>query len=158
MRASPPTRGNALTYWLAALYHEEVRPRLTVAAGTMLFAAGLLGCEDAGKKPVQARVTALAPAAAPHAPVELAPLPVLNPPRRYYVWLLPPVPSGKDYLIQKFPALKADQFTVMGYGESKPLVPNKGALNMAKNRRVEFVVQNKEVLRREVEKRKLLKP
>src|SRR5437870_12906851 len=67
----------------------------------MLFAAGLLGCEDAGKKPVQARVTALAPAAAPHAPVELAPLPVLNPPRRYYVWLLPPVPSGKDYLIQK---------------------------------------------------------
>ena len=64
----------------------------------------------------------------------------------------------KNYLIQKFPALKADQFTVMGYGESKPLVPNKGALNMAKNRRVEFVVQNKEVLRREVEKRKLLKP
>ncbi|PYU54598.1 MAG: lytic transglycosylase [Acidobacteria bacterium] len=90
-----------MTYWLAALYHEEVRPRLSVAAGTMLFAAGLLGCEDAGKKPVQARVTALAPAAAPHAPVELAPLPVLNPPRRYYVWLLPPVPSGKDYLIQK---------------------------------------------------------
>src|SRR5438067_1915037 len=101
VRASPPTRGNALTYWQPALYHEEVRPRLNVAAGTMLFAAGLLGCQDAGKKPLHARVPALAPAAAPQAPVELAPLPVLNPPRRYYVWLLPPVPSGKDYLIQK---------------------------------------------------------
>jgi len=33
--------------------------------------------------------------------VELALLPVLNPPHRYYVRLLPPVPSGKDYLIQK---------------------------------------------------------
>src|ERR1700704_6362367 len=75
--------------------------RLHIAAGTLLFAAGLLGCEDAGKKPVQARVPALAPAAAPQAPAELAPLPVLNPPRRYYVWMLPPVPAGKDYLIQK---------------------------------------------------------
>src|ERR1700687_6516482 len=75
--------------------------RLHIAAGIVLFAAGLMGCEDAGKKPVQARVPALAPAAAPQAPVELAPLPVLNPPRRYYVWLLPAVPSGKDYLIQK---------------------------------------------------------
>src|SRR6266446_2051638 len=75
--------------------------RLHIAAGTLLFAAGLLGCEDAGKKPVQARVPALAPTAAPLAPVELAPLPVLNPPHRYYVWLLPAVPDGKDYLIQK---------------------------------------------------------
>jgi len=50
---------------------------------------------------VQARVPALAPAAAPQAPVELAPLPVLNPPRRYYVWLLPAVPDGQDYLVQK---------------------------------------------------------
>src|SRR5260370_7793372 len=79
--------------------------RLHIAAGALLFAAGLLGCEDAGKKPVQARVPALttAPEAAnaKQAPVELAPLPILNPPRRHYVRLLPPVPSGKDYLIQK---------------------------------------------------------
>src|SRR6266853_3333343 len=70
---------------------------------TFLFAMALAGCEDAGKKPVQARVPALAraPAATRQAAVELAPLPVLNPPRRHYVWLLPPVPSGKDYLIQK---------------------------------------------------------
>src|SRR6266853_3991093 len=70
---------------------------------TFLFAMALAGCEDAGKKPVQARVPALAraPAATRQAAVELAPLPVLNPPRRHYVWLLSPVPTGKDYLIQK---------------------------------------------------------
>lgn len=28
-------------------------------------------------------------------------LPVVNAPRRQYVWLLPPLPGGKDYLIQK---------------------------------------------------------
>src|SRR5260370_21290599 len=79
--------------------------RLHIAAGTLLLAAGLLGCEDAGKKPVLARVPALAPAPeaanAKQAPVELAPLPILNPPRRHYVRLLPPGPSGTDYLIQK---------------------------------------------------------
>src|SRR5713226_1420507 len=76
--------------------------RLHIAAGTLLFAAGLVGCEDAGKKPVQARVPALAPSAAPQqAPTELALLPVQNPPRRQYVRLLPPIPTGKDYLIQK---------------------------------------------------------
>src|SRR6267154_4545043 len=75
--------------------------RLHIAAGTVLFAVGLLGCEDAGKKPVQAKVPALAPAATPQAQAELALLPVVNPPHRYYVWLLPAVPDGKDYLIQK---------------------------------------------------------
>ena len=78
---------------------------LQIAAGTLLFAAELLGCEDAGKKSVQAHVPALAPgpqsANAKQAAVELTPLPILNPPRRHYVWLLPPVPSGKDYLIQR---------------------------------------------------------
>src|SRR5260370_37503395 len=78
-----------------------MRRRLSIAAGTLVIAAALLGCEDAGKKPLQARVPALARAAAPQTPMELALLPVLNPPRRHYVWLLPPIPSGKDYLIQK---------------------------------------------------------
>jgi hypothetical protein len=36
------------------------------------------------------------------------------------------------------------------------LVPNTNDLNMAKNRRVEFVVLNKDVLRREVQRRRLL--
>src|SRR5260370_25147676 len=76
--------------------------RLQIAAGTLLLAAGLVGCEDAGKKPVQARVPALGPWAAPQqAQTELALLPVQNPPRRQYVRLLPPIPTGKDYLIQK---------------------------------------------------------
>jgi membrane-bound lytic murein transglycosylase D len=80
-----------------------MRQRFSFAAGILFLAAGLLGCEDAGKKPVQAQVPALAPAnsTAPQAPVELALLPVQNPPHRYYVWLLPPVPSGRDYLIQR---------------------------------------------------------
>ncbi|HYM80690.1 MAG TPA: OmpA family protein [Candidatus Limnocylindria bacterium] len=60
------------------------------------------------------------------------------------------------YLTNKFPNLKADQFSVRGYGESRPLVPNTNTLNMSKNRRVEFVVQNKDVLKREVERRRLL--
>ncbi|HEX7077161.1 MAG TPA: OmpA family protein [Candidatus Eisenbacteria bacterium] len=61
-----------------------------------------------------------------------------------------------DYLLKGFPNLKPDQFSAKGYGESKPLVPNTSPLNMAKNRRVEFVVLNKDVLKRESEKRKLM--
>jgi outer membrane protein OmpA-like peptidoglycan-associated protein len=60
------------------------------------------------------------------------------------------------YVTQKFPDLKADQFTAVGYGESKPLVPNTSALNMAKNRRVEFKVLNDEILKREREKQRVL--
>src|SRR5204863_8902746 len=59
------------------------------------------------------------------------------------------------YLVQKFP-LKTEQVTEKGYGESEPLVPNTNDLNRAKNRRVEFVVMNKDVLKREVQKRRLL--
>ena len=44
-----------------------------------------------------------------------------------------------------------------GYGKTRPIAPNTNDLNMAKNRRVEFVVQNKDVLKKEVEKRRLLK-
>src|SRR5258708_24221757 len=83
-----------------------MRQRLSIAAVTLLLATGFIGCEDAGKKPVQARVRALtpAPSAPQQAPVELALLPVVNPPHRYYVRLLPPVPSGKDYFVQRVKA------------------------------------------------------
>jgi outer membrane protein OmpA-like peptidoglycan-associated protein len=62
--------------------------------------------------------------------------------------------SVEDYLVSNF-KLDPGQFTVKGYGESKPLVPNTSAANMARNRRVEFVVQNKDVLKKERETRKL---
>jgi OOP family OmpA-OmpF porin len=64
--------------------------------------------------------------------------------------------SVLNYLAAKFPDLKPEQFTVKGYGEARPVAPNTNALNMAKNRRVEFVVTNKDVLKREVERRRLL--
>ena len=64
--------------------------------------------------------------------------------------------SVLTYLTQKYPDLKPGQFTAKGYGESRPLVPNTSDLNMAKNRRVEFVVMNRDVLRREVQRRRLL--
>jgi OOP family OmpA-OmpF porin len=61
-----------------------------------------------------------------------------------------------SYLIRKFPNLKSGQYSVRGYGESKPIAPNTTALNLAKNRRVEFVVVNKDVLKRQVQRRRLL--
>src|SRR5260370_12206110 len=92
--------------------------RLHIAAGALLFAAGLLGCEDAGKKPVQARVPALATAPeaanAKQAPVELAPFPLLNPTRRHYVRLFPPFPPRKIHLftkIHKHPSTQSPTFS-----------------------------------------------
>src|SRR5712692_2253763 len=102
LRASPPIREKALTRMQAPPYHGEMQLRLYLATGAILVSGGLSGCEDAGKKPVQARVLALAPkaTAAAQAPPELPALPLANPARRF-VSLLPPVPAGKDYLIQK---------------------------------------------------------
>jgi len=80
-----------------------MRQRLSIAAVTLLLVVGFMGCEDTGKKQVKASVPALkaTSAAAQQLPVELALLPVVNPPHRYYVRLMPAVPSGKDYLIRK---------------------------------------------------------
>ncbi len=60
------------------------------------------------------------------------------------------------YVMRKYPTLQASQFKVKGYGLSKPVAPNTTDLGRAKNRRVEFVVVNKEVLKKEIEKRHLL--
>lgn len=57
------------------------------------------------------------------------------------------VTSVRNYLLKNFPKLEATQLVAKGYGESQPLVPNTGPANMAMNRRVEFKVLNKEVLK-----------
>ena len=57
--------------------------------------------------------------------------------------------SVRDYLLNKFPELDPGQFTAVGYGERQPIASNTTALGMAKNRRVEFKVLNKEALRKE---------
>jgi outer membrane protein OmpA-like peptidoglycan-associated protein len=61
------------------------------------------------------------------------------------------------YLSGKYAGLDSTRFVVKGYGKDKPLVPNTTVENRAQNRRVEFVVQNKDVLMKEVESRRLLK-
>jgi len=80
-----------------------VKLRLYLAIGAILLSGGSSGCEDAGKRPVQARVPALAPTttAAAQAPPELPVLPLANPAGGRPVSLLPLVPPGKEYLIQK---------------------------------------------------------
>ena len=46
--------------------------------------------------------------------------------------------SVKAYLIGK--GVPAERLTAKGFGESQPLLPNTGAKNRAKNRRVVFVI------------------
>jgi OOP family OmpA-OmpF porin len=61
----------------------------------------------------------------------------------------------QTYLLQKYPTLDPGQYTTKGYGESRPLAPGNDQASWALNRRVEFVVLNKDVLKHEVEKRRL---
>jgi len=58
-----------------------------------------------------------------------------------------------SYLTQKNPTLDASHFTAVGYGPDVPVASNGTALGRAKNRRVEFRVTNKDVLKIEREKR-----
>jgi outer membrane protein OmpA-like peptidoglycan-associated protein len=59
----------------------------------------------------------------------------------------------QNYILSHHSELKADQYTVAGYGSSKPVATNKTPEGKAQNRRVEFQVLNKDVLRQEIEKR-----
>lgn len=65
--------------------------------------------------------------------------------------------SVMDYLRGKFAGLGESQYTVMGYGESQPVAKNTTRDGRALNRRVEFKVLNTDVLKKEVEQRKLLR-
>ena len=64
--------------------------------------------------------------------------------------------SVLGYLEQKYPLLDASHFTAVGYGPDVPVASNGTALGRAKNRRVEFRVTNKDVLKIEREKRHLV--
>jgi membrane-bound lytic murein transglycosylase D len=79
------------------------RPWLLGSAA--LLVAGVCGCEDAGKKPVQAHVPALAQAKTATATAQTATalpqLPLRNSLAKPVAPLLPPVPGGKDYLIAR---------------------------------------------------------
>ena len=55
----------------------------------------------------------------------------------------------KGYLMGRFPAIHPERLTVRGYGASKLLVPAASELSSTKNRRVEFVVLNPDVLRKQ---------
>lgn len=61
------------------------------------------------------------------------------------------------HLVRACPALDRTRFAVRGYGRSRPVVPNTSAENMARNRRVEFVVLNPQALQRVIERRRPLR-
>ena len=103
LRASPPHTGESVDRVLAPPYHGEMKPWLSVGAVAILVSSGMAGCDEAAKRPLQARVPALALAvtAAAQATPEFPDLPLTNPAGRRIVWLLPPVPGAKEYLIKK---------------------------------------------------------
>jgi outer membrane protein OmpA-like peptidoglycan-associated protein len=57
--------------------------------------------------------------------------------------------SVRAYLLAHFPEFTPGQLTARGFGESAPLVANDSEAHMQMNRRVEFTVLNKEMLRRD---------
>jgi OOP family OmpA-OmpF porin len=57
--------------------------------------------------------------------------------------------SVRAYLLAHFPQFTPAQLTAKGFGESEPLVPNDSDEHRATNRRVEFKVLNKEMLKRD---------
>ena len=101
----PPEDFQTLTEVQGPPYHGEMSRRPATLAFTVLLSAAVCGCEDAGRQPIRADVPALRPAAgntaAAQAPPLLPALPLTHPTPTAQASLLPPVPSGKDYLIRQ---------------------------------------------------------
>lgn len=57
------------------------------------------------------------------------------------------------YLFQNNPDINPKNFSLTGYGDTVPLVKNTSTANRARNRRVEFKVQNSDVLSQERQRR-----
>lgn len=57
--------------------------------------------------------------------------------------------SVRAYLLAHFSQFSRTQLTAKGFGESAPIAPNTTAEGMQANRRVEFVVLNREILKRQ---------
>src|SRR5690242_13120918 len=94
-----------------------MKQQVLLAVGTIVMTAIALGCEDAARKPVQAHVPgtpvpgsqvaqSTKPVTVPtkttqQTPPVLAQLPLIDPKRPQAKSLLPPIPEGKAYLVQK---------------------------------------------------------
>jgi outer membrane protein OmpA-like peptidoglycan-associated protein len=64
--------------------------------------------------------------------------------------------SVVDYLVREFPGLAREQFQAIGHGNRIQVAPGKDPASLAKNRRVEFVVVNREAAKRQIETKHLL--
>ena len=96
-----------------APYHEEMRLLTPFLAASAFLSVGWAGCDDAARKPVQAKVAALQPATAgagkttaqvnqhPVDPNSVPPLPLWTANRKPLRPLLPAVPDGKTWLIAR---------------------------------------------------------
>lgn len=105
----PPLCRKALTRAWAGPYHGKMRRTrpypYAYMATTLLLALALSGCVDAVRRPVPAPVAAFASSTATAqegaTPATLASLPLWNRARKPIVSVLPTIPSGKEYLIQR---------------------------------------------------------
>lgn len=59
-----------------------------------------------------------------------------------------------EYLKANFPEIKPENFTVKGYGESKPIAANDTVEGREKNRRVEFRCLNEKEFKKEIDRRR----
>jgi outer membrane protein OmpA-like peptidoglycan-associated protein len=62
-----------------------------------------------------------------------------------------------DYLVQKFGGLSRGQFVARGFGKSRPVATGGDEASLAQNRRVEFLVLNREEARLQIQTKRCLR-